>query len=73
MSAPTFSSASPARTASQPPLAPAAPPSPKQQAVTFALELAKVRATGGVPGERTTTADQLIADAKTIAAYLGQS
>ena len=58
---------------SQPPLAPAAPPSPKQQAVTFALELAKVRATGGVPGERATTADQLIADAKTIAAYLGQS
>jgi len=57
----------------QPPLTPAAPPSPKQQAVTFALELAKVRATGGVPGERATTADQLVADAKMIAAYLGQS
>lgn len=48
-----------------------APSAPKQQAVTFAIELAKIRGTSGVAGERVTTAAQLVADARTIAAYLG--
>jgi hypothetical protein len=52
---------------------PAAPPSPKVQAITFALDLAKLRSVGGIPGERVTTADQLITDAKAIAAYIGPS
>jgi hypothetical protein len=57
----------------KPPLMPAAPPSPKVQAITFALDLAKLRSVGGIPGERVTTADQLITDAKAIAAYIGPS
>lgn len=48
----------------------AEPPSPKIQAVTFALELAKVRST---TSRQATTAEQLIDDAKTIAAFIGQA
>lgn len=48
----------------------APPPNPKIQAVTFALELAKVRST---TSRQATTAEQLIDDAKTIAAFIGQA
>lgn len=55
------------------PTAAALPPNPKIQAVTFALELAKVKATAAVPGKRETTVDQLINDAKAINAFIGAS
>ena len=55
----------------QPPLAPAAPPSPKIQAIGFALELAKTRATGGNPGQRVTDVSLLISDAEAIAKFIG--
>jgi hypothetical protein len=49
------------------------PPNPKQQAVTFALELAKIRATlPGASANRGTDVKQLIADATEIAAFIGQ-
>jgi hypothetical protein len=55
----------------RPPTAP--PPNPKQQAVTFALELAKIRATlPGASANRGTDVKQLIADATEIAAFIGQ-
>lgn len=49
------------------------PPNPKIQAVTFALELAKVRATMALPKSQAPTADELIADAEKISAFLGRS
>lgn len=54
-----------------PPAAP--PPNPRQQAVTFALELAKIRASAGQPGNRDTDVARLVADAKEIAAFIGQT
>jgi hypothetical protein len=51
----------------------AAPPNPRQQAVTFALELAKIRATlPGASANRGTDVKQLIDDATAIAAFIGQ-
>lgn len=50
---------------------PAPPPNPKIQAVTFALELATIRATAGTAAERLTDVSQLIADAEQIAAFIG--
>jgi hypothetical protein len=51
----------------------AAPPNPKQQAVTFALELAKIRATlPGASANRGTDVKQLIDDATAIAVFIGQ-
>jgi hypothetical protein len=56
----------------RPPTAP--PPNPKQQAVTFALELAKIRATlPGASANRGTDVKQLIDDATAIAAFIGQA
>jgi ABC-type uncharacterized transport system ATPase subunit len=49
----------------------APPPNPKVQAVTFALELAKIRAAAGVAGEKQTEVTRLLADAKEIADFLG--
>jgi hypothetical protein len=53
------------------PAAPAPPPNPKIQAVTFALQLAEIRANTGVAGDRVTTVQQLISDAGEIAAFIG--
>lgn len=76
MTAPRIATAPPgtANGAAHPPGAPppAPPPNPKQQAVTFALELAKIRATGAVGSDKVTTAQQLITDAETIAAFIRQ-
>lgn len=49
--------------------APAAPPNPKIQAVDFAIQLAKINST--TTPQRTTTADQIVADATTIADFMG--
>jgi hypothetical protein len=46
-------------------------PSPKVQAVTFALELAKVRASTGVAADKHTSVEQLIDDATAIASFIG--
>jgi len=51
------------------PVAP--PPSPKVQALSTALELAKIRGTAGVPSQRVTTVEQLISDAQKIADFIG--
>lgn len=52
--------------------APAAPPpNPKIQAVTFALQLAEIRATTGVASDKATTVAQLISDATEIANFIG--
>jgi len=50
----------------RPPAAP--PPNPKIQAVTFAIELAKLRA---VTTKQATNANELVADAQTIATFIG--
>lgn len=47
------------------------PADPKLQAVGLALELAKVRATAAIPGDRGTDVDLLLADAAEIAKYIG--
>lgn len=49
----------------------APPPSPKVQALSTALELAKIRAAAGLPSDRVTTVDMLISDAEAIAAFIG--
>lgn len=56
-------------TPNRPPAAP--PPNPKVQAVTFALELAKIRSSS-MP-KQDTTAELLIQDATKIAAYIGEA
>jgi hypothetical protein len=53
------------------PIAP--PPNPRQQAVTFALELAKIRASAGVAAEKITTAQQVVSDAEVFAAFIGKT
>lgn len=47
-----------------------APPSPKVQAVTFALTLATVRASAGTGADKVTDVDRLLADAQAIADFL---
>lgn len=51
--------------------APAPPPNPKIQAVTFALQLAEIRANTVVGGDKHTSVVQLISDAEAIAAFIG--
>jgi hypothetical protein len=51
--------------------APAQPPNPKIQAVTFALQLAEVRANTAVGGDKRTSVTQLLSDAEAIAAFIG--
>jgi hypothetical protein len=68
---PTASPTAPSNGA--PPPKPAAPPNPKIQAVTFALELAKIRAAAGVAGEKITEVTQLLSDAGEIAKFIGSA
>lgn len=46
-------------------------PSPKVQAVTLAIELAKVRATSEQGRTRATSVEQLLSDAEAIASFIG--
>jgi hypothetical protein len=77
MTAPNGSSASAIKgsptTAVARPAPTAPPPNPRQQAVTFALELAKIRATAGVAAEKITTAQQVVSDAEVFAAFIGKT
>src|ERR1044072_1179470 len=52
------------------PLTPAPQPDPKEKAIQFALELAKIRATAGTANERMTDVDKLTSDATRIAEFL---
>lgn len=52
--------------------APAAPPpSPKIQAITFALQLADIRTKAGVGSDKVTDVNRLISDAAAIAGFIG--
>jgi len=53
------------------PTPPAPPPNPKIQAVTFALQLAEVRANTAVGGDKHTSVTQLLSDAGAIATFIG--